>query len=75
MENKTVTLSLKSIIKIFIVALIIGAAIATIVSFFSKNDDINSIANAVAEKLKGAKETLQDKYHQYAGKYKKCFNR
>lgn len=75
MENKTVTLSLKSIIKIFIVALIIGAAIATIVSFFSKHDDINSIANAVAEKLKGAKETLQDKYHQYAGKYKKCFNR
>lgn len=70
MDKKTVTMSLKSILKIFILALIVGAAIATIVVFLSKNDEASRIASEVADKLRNAKDSLQNKYQEYATRFK-----
>lgn len=61
MEEKTITVSLKSILKIFILALIVGAAIAALVTFLSKNDEASRIAGEVAEKLRGAADNVKNR--------------
>ena len=73
--DKTITISVKTILKVCVAALIIGVAISAFIMLVNKIENASRIAGQVSIRLKSAKDVIQDKYQIYAQKYKDCFDR